>query len=213
MSMSPWRLVLTWTAQSNANGKKRMTTITIPDEIAQWAGAEASRSGQSVEELLQRCLVAGVVQEAVDLQLEEQTKKKSVTPPVDEQVAALATLSVPATDKLGDEEQLAHDELLRDYRQRLVQRAQRITDWLGRGVGEAPTQVTHLLTVKSGMLYAVGYSVQTQMLEVVFNSGGIYRYFHVPPHIYEGLIAAESKGQYMWTHLFHLYPYARIRRG
>jgi hypothetical protein len=130
-----------------------------------------------------------------------------------EQATMLATLISSASEGTSDDQQVALDELLRNYRQTLVYKAQRITDWLGQGVGEAATEVTHLLTVKSGMLYAIGYSVRTQTLEVVFNSGGIYRYFHVPLHIYQGLIAAESKGQYMWTYLFHLYPYARIRRG
>ncbi|RIK39833.1 MAG: KTSC domain-containing protein [Chloroflexi bacterium] len=92
--------------------------------------------------------------------------------------------------------------------------AQAITDWLTiGGLREIETEVAQLVTVRSTMLYAIGYNAATETLEVVFNSGGIYRYFHVPPDVYRGLVAAESKGRYMWSNVFNLYPYVRLRRG
>jgi len=70
-----------------------------------------------------------------------------------------------------------------------------------------------LIQVESSMIYAVGYDEETQILEVVFNSGGIYRYFDVPKEVYEGLLAAESKGRYMRANVIDLYPYEQVRGG
>ncbi|MBI3241559.1 MAG: KTSC domain-containing protein [Chloroflexi bacterium] len=51
-----------------------------------------------------------------------------------------------------------------------------------------------LVTVDSSMIHAVGYDQQKRILEIIFNSGGTYQYFDVPPDVYEGLLKAESKG-------------------
>ncbi len=79
------------------------------------------------------------------------------------------------------------------------------TDPNGKGIRQ-------LTKVDSTMLYAVGYDEEAQILEVVFRTGGIYRYFQISRELYEGLITAESKGQYMRTHVIGQYPYERIRR-
>ena len=68
-----------------------------------------------------------------------------------------------------------------------------------------------LIKVESSMVYAVGYDEEAETLEVVFNSGGIYHYFEVPKEVYEGLLAAESKGRYMHASVIDVYPYARVR--
>lgn len=68
-----------------------------------------------------------------------------------------------------------------------------------------------LTEVESSMVHAVGYDEESQILEVVFNSGGIYRYFNVPEEIYEGLLEAESKGRYMHANVIDLYPYKRVK--
>lgn len=73
-----------------------------------------------------------------------------------------------------------------------------------------------LITVDSSMVHAVGYDPDTQELEVIFNSGRIYRYSGVPRAIYEGLLAAESKGQYMLANVIDRFPYRPFplrRRG
>jgi hypothetical protein len=72
--------------------------------------------------------------------------------------------------------------------------------------------IRQLTKVDSTMLYAVGYDEEAQILEVVFRTGGIYRYFHISRELYEGLMSAESKGQYMHAHVIGYYPYERIRR-
>jgi len=60
------------------------------------------------------------------------------------------------------------------------------------------------------MLNLVGYDPQAQILEVIFNSGDHYRYFEVPPSEYEGLMSADSIGQYMHKHIIGHYDYERV---
>ena len=67
-----------------------------------------------------------------------------------------------------------------------------------------------LTTVESSMVHAVGYDAETQTLEVVFNSGRIYRYENVPAEEYEGLMNAESKGRYMRANIIDVHPYYRV---
>ena len=73
--------------------------------------------------------------------------------------------------------------------------------------------IKQLTKVGSSMLYAVGYDESTQVLEVVFYNGGIYRYFGVPPAVYAGLLAAESIGRYMHAHVIGHYSYERLESG
>ena len=69
-----------------------------------------------------------------------------------------------------------------------------------------------LVRVESSMIEAVGYEPTTQELEVVFTSGKTYRYTGVPREVYEGLLAAESKGRYMHAHIIDVYPYYPVSR-
>ena len=67
-----------------------------------------------------------------------------------------------------------------------------------------------LKAVRSEMLDLVGYDPTVRILEVVFNSGDRYRYFEVPAEEYEGLMNAESIGQYMHKHVIGHYDYERV---
>ena len=69
-----------------------------------------------------------------------------------------------------------------------------------------------LIPVESSMIQAVGYDPDTQELEIVFNSGNVYRYVNVPQKEYEGLMSADSKGQYMRANIIDVYPYHRVSR-
>lgn len=64
----------------------------------------------------------------------------------------------------------------------------------------------HLVTVESSMIQAVGYDAKAQELEVVFNSGKTYRYTGVPRTVYEELLEADSKGQFMRAYVIDVYP-------
>jgi hypothetical protein len=73
-------------------------------------------------------------------------------------------------------------------------------------------QSMQLSTIDSTMLYAIGYDEATQTMDVVFNTGGIYRYTDVPKHVYDSLLAAPSKGRYMQDNVIGSYPYQRLHR-
>ena len=69
-----------------------------------------------------------------------------------------------------------------------------------------------LIEIESSMIQAVGYDEKLKELEVVFNSGNVYRYAQVPKKEYEGLLKADSKGQYMRANIIDVYPYYSVHR-
>jgi hypothetical protein len=50
--------------------------------------------------------------------------------------------------------------------------------------------------VSSSNLAAVGYCRETQTLEIEFKDSGTYRYYRIPQEEYDGLMKADSHGQY-----------------
>ena len=68
-----------------------------------------------------------------------------------------------------------------------------------------------LVPVESKMFSAVGYDPEHRYLLVLFNTGKAYEYYDLPQDVYEGLMAAESKGEYMREHILNQYPYAPFR--
>jgi hypothetical protein len=69
-----------------------------------------------------------------------------------------------------------------------------------------------LHTVESSMIQAFGYEAKTQTLLVIFNSSKAYRYFEVPPDVYEGLVEADSKGSYLRELVIDQYPYQLAKK-
>jgi KTSC domain len=68
------------------------------------------------------------------------------------------------------------------------------------------------IRVSSSNLKSVGYDVTDSILEVEFHNGGIYQYFNVPEHKYDGLMRASSKGSYFDTYIKKAgYRYRKIR--
>lgn len=65
--------------------------------------------------------------------------------------------------------------------------------------------------VKSSDLASVGYDASSRILEIEFSSGSLYEYSGVPSGVYQGLVAAESKGVY-FNEIVKKggYPYTRI---
>ena len=53
----------------------------------------------------------------------------------------------------------------------------------------------------SSMISAFGYDETEGILEVAFHRTGVYRYYDVPLHVFEGLRDAESKGRYMRSYI------------
>ena len=69
-----------------------------------------------------------------------------------------------------------------------------------------------LFSVESSMLLAVGYDAAAKELEAVFSSGAVWRYCDVPRKVYRELLAADSKGSDMQSHVLGVYPEYRLRR-
>ena len=63
----------------------------------------------------------------------------------------------------------------------------------------------------SSMISAFGYDEAEEILEVAFRRTGVYRYYDVPLHVFEGLRDASSKGRYMRGHIIDMYPFEKKR--
>lgn len=63
----------------------------------------------------------------------------------------------------------------------------------------------------SSMISAFGYDEAEGILEVAFHRTGVYRYYGVPLHVFEGLRDAESKGRYVRSHIIDVYPWEKKR--
>ena len=64
--------------------------------------------------------------------------------------------------------------------------------------------------VSSSNIRSIGYDPKLNMLEVEFNSGDIYQYFDVPPHLYESFLHASSYGQFMNDNIRYNYRYQKV---
>lgn len=64
--------------------------------------------------------------------------------------------------------------------------------------------------VSSSNISAIGYDVDSQMLEVEFNNGSVYQYTGVPESEYEGLMGADSKGKYLHANIKSRYSHMKL---
>ena len=64
--------------------------------------------------------------------------------------------------------------------------------------------------VASSNIRSIGYDMQTQTLEVGFLSGWVYQYYGVPEFIYQEIMQASSKGQFLNQYIKNAYPYSRV---
>lgn len=64
-----------------------------------------------------------------------------------------------------------------------------------------------LTKVKSSNIIAVGYQDNSLLVQY---SGGTYAYENVDKKVYEGLMAAESKGKFMAENIKSKYAYRKI---
>lgn len=78
---------------------------------------------------------------------------------------------------------------------------------------EAEPARTVWVQADSTMISAFGYDEDARVLEVVFRRGGTYRYYDVPPNVFDGLRLAASKGRYMHAHIIGVYPWVRLTRS
>ena len=65
-------------------------------------------------------------------------------------------------------------------------------------------------SLDSSSLQSAGYSAEPGTLEITFRSGAIYRYSGVPPHVYQALLDASSKGRYFTAVIRPSFRFERI---
>lgn len=63
--------------------------------------------------------------------------------------------------------------------------------------------------VSSTDLKSIGYDNGSSILEIEFNSGGIYQYFNVPEIIYNELMSAGSHGKYFHENILNKFRFSR----
>lgn len=64
--------------------------------------------------------------------------------------------------------------------------------------------------VASSTIIAIGYDEPSETLEVEFNSGAVYQYYNVTKAIFDQLMQAASKGQFLAYQIKNVYPYSRV---
>jgi hypothetical protein len=70
---------------------------------------------------------------------------------------------------------------------------------------------TERIRVSSSNLQSVGYASESSILEIKFNSGGIYQYSRVPAAVHQGLMNAASHGKYFHAFIKNVYSYQKVR--
>ena len=65
-------------------------------------------------------------------------------------------------------------------------------------------------SVASVMMASVGYDPAGAILEVEFRNGSVYEYLNVPPHHYDVLLAADSKGKFFNACVRGVFPFRRV---
>lgn len=64
-------------------------------------------------------------------------------------------------------------------------------------------------TPESSTIVRIGYDAETMVMTVEFKSSGIYNYFDVPQHVFDGIRTAPSKGQFLAQQVKGNFRYAR----
>lgn len=64
--------------------------------------------------------------------------------------------------------------------------------------------------VTSSNIASIGYDADSKTLEIEFLNGGVYQYFDVPQHIYDGIMSADSHGQYLAQNIKGAYRYSKV---
>jgi hypothetical protein len=68
------------------------------------------------------------------------------------------------------------------------------------------------VSVNSTLLTGVAFHTGESILDLEFRNGACYRYYEVPVAIYEGLLAADSKGAYFNRQIRTCFRYTVISR-
>ncbi|MBU4299494.1 KTSC domain-containing protein [Patescibacteria group bacterium] len=66
------------------------------------------------------------------------------------------------------------------------------------------------IPISSSNVRSIGYDLRSAVLEVEFTSGDVYQYFDVPEHLYQQLMNALSKGQFLNDYIKYNYRYQKV---
>ncbi len=66
------------------------------------------------------------------------------------------------------------------------------------------------IPVRSSNIAAIGYSADSETLEVEFLDGSVYQYFHVPKERHTGIMSAESHGKYLARYIKGVFKYEEV---
>ena len=66
--------------------------------------------------------------------------------------------------------------------------------------------------VQSTVFSSAAYRQGERQLYLRFHNGSIYRYLDCPPPLYEGFLAAESKGTYFGRNIRNVLRYEQVHR-
>jgi hypothetical protein len=64
--------------------------------------------------------------------------------------------------------------------------------------------------VGSTNIASIGYDEPSETLEIEFINGTVYQYYNVGAALFEQLMQAPSKGQFLNTYIKNAYPYSRV---
>jgi len=64
--------------------------------------------------------------------------------------------------------------------------------------------------VASSNVASIGHDEGSQTLEVEFVNGSIYQYYNVTTALFEQLMQASSKGQFLNAYIKNAHPYSRV---
>lgn len=64
--------------------------------------------------------------------------------------------------------------------------------------------------IHSSHLAQAGYDPFSELLRIEFTDGLVYDYRGVPEHIFRGLMASDSAGEYHYRRIRDVYPYTKI---
>jgi KTSC domain len=79
----------------------------------------------------------------------------------------------------------------------------------GKGKNAKPVR----LYVVSTVLRWIEFDAKSSVLRIELVTGEIYSYPHVPPAIFNALLAAKSKGQFFNAHIRDHYQFVRLKHG
>jgi hypothetical protein len=67
--------------------------------------------------------------------------------------------------------------------------------------------------VQSSDIAGVGYDAASQTLEIEFHATGVYRYFSVPPAVFDSLLNTPSPGKFFLQHIKGKFAWEKVSAG